>query len=140
MPEVKLRDFTAADAPAVHRWFNNPEATKTLMESRESFSMEQAGAWARRAMDDSGEDRKFAIVAHGAKGDHPWPLLARPRLSRRLVVAAGGGRIVVRATARTVTRAADAARAARGQARTRATRRLEGSGGCADPGRASGLR
>jgi [ribosomal protein S5]-alanine N-acetyltransferase len=64
-PKVSLRPFQPADAAAVHRWFNNPEATRTLMESRESFSMEQAEAWARRAMDDSGEDRKYAIVVEG---------------------------------------------------------------------------
>jgi RimJ/RimL family protein N-acetyltransferase len=64
-PKVSLRPFELDDAAAVHRWFNNPEATKTLMEQRESFSVEQAEAWARRAMDDSGEDRKFAIVVEG---------------------------------------------------------------------------
>ncbi len=35
------------------------------MEQREGFSSEQAEAWTRRAMDDSGEDRKFAIVVEG---------------------------------------------------------------------------
>jgi ribosomal-protein-alanine N-acetyltransferase len=64
-PEVSLRRFEPGDAGAVHRWFNNPEATKTLMEQRDSFSLEQAEAWATRAMDDSGEDRKFAIVVAG---------------------------------------------------------------------------
>jgi RimJ/RimL family protein N-acetyltransferase len=64
-PAVSLRRFEPGDAAAVHRWFNNPEATKTLMESRESFSAQQAEAWALRAMDDSGEDRKFAIVVEG---------------------------------------------------------------------------
>jgi RimJ/RimL family protein N-acetyltransferase len=64
-PEVSLRRFEAGDAAAVHRWFNNPAATRTLMESRESFSAPQAEAWTRRAMDDSGEDRKFAIVVEG---------------------------------------------------------------------------
>jgi [ribosomal protein S5]-alanine N-acetyltransferase len=64
-PEVSLRRFEPADATAVHRWFNNPEATKTLMESRESFSLEQAEAWVRRAMDDGGEDRKYAIDVEG---------------------------------------------------------------------------
>ena len=29
-PEVSLRAFQEGDAPAVHRWFNNPEATKSL--------------------------------------------------------------------------------------------------------------
>ncbi|HVC06232.1 MAG TPA: GNAT family protein [Solirubrobacterales bacterium] len=64
-PKVSLRRFDPADAQAVHRWFNNPEATKTLMESREAFSPEQAEAWTRRAMDDSGEDRKYAILVEG---------------------------------------------------------------------------
>jgi RimJ/RimL family protein N-acetyltransferase len=64
-PEVTLRPFQPADAPAVHRWFNNEEATKTLMEQRDGFSREEAEAWTRRAMDDSGEDRKFAIVVEG---------------------------------------------------------------------------
>jgi RimJ/RimL family protein N-acetyltransferase len=64
-PEVSLRSFEPGDAEAVHRWFNNPAATRTLMEQRESFSLEQAEAWARRAMDDAGEDRKYAIVVEG---------------------------------------------------------------------------
>ena len=54
-----------ATRPAVHRWFNNPAATASLMEQRDGFSLEQAEGWARRAMDDSGEDRKFAIVVEG---------------------------------------------------------------------------
>jgi RimJ/RimL family protein N-acetyltransferase len=64
-PEVSLRRFEEGDGPAVHRWFNNPEATKSLMEQRDSFSLEQAEGWAKRAMDDSGEDRKYAIVVEG---------------------------------------------------------------------------
>jgi RimJ/RimL family protein N-acetyltransferase len=64
-PKVSLRTFEEGDAPAVHRWFNNPEATKSLMEQRGSFSLEEAEGWARRAMDDSGEDRKYAIVVEG---------------------------------------------------------------------------
>src|ERR1700760_126552 len=47
-PEVTLRRFEEGDAPAVHRWFNNPEATKSLMEQRGSFSLEEAEAWTRR--------------------------------------------------------------------------------------------
>ena len=62
---VSLRRFEAADAAAVHRWFNNPEATKTLMEQRSGFSLEEAEAWVSRAMDDSGEDRKYAILVEG---------------------------------------------------------------------------
>jgi RimJ/RimL family protein N-acetyltransferase len=64
-PAVTLRPFEPGDAPAVHRWFNNEEATKTLMEQRDGFSSEEAEGWVRRAMDDSGEDRKFAIVVEG---------------------------------------------------------------------------
>jgi len=64
-PEVGLRRFEPGDAPAVHRWFNNPMATASLMEQRDGFSLEEAEGWARRAMDDSGEDRKFAIVVEG---------------------------------------------------------------------------
>src|SRR6476661_11259535 len=64
-PEVSLRPFEPGDAPAVHRWFNNPEAIQSLMEQRDEFTLEQAEAWTRRAMDDSGEDRKFAIAVEG---------------------------------------------------------------------------
>jgi RimJ/RimL family protein N-acetyltransferase len=64
-PAVTLRLFREEDAPAVHRWFNNPEATASLMEQRDEFTLEQAQAWTRRAMDDSGEDRKFAIEVEG---------------------------------------------------------------------------
>jgi RimJ/RimL family protein N-acetyltransferase len=60
-----LRPFEPGDAEAVHRWFNNPEATRTLMEQRGSFSLEDARGWVARAMDDSGEDRKYAIVVDG---------------------------------------------------------------------------
>ena len=64
-PAVSLRPFAPGDAAAVHRWFNNPRATATLMEQRDSFSEADAAAWVKRAMDDSGEDRKFAIVVEG---------------------------------------------------------------------------
>jgi RimJ/RimL family protein N-acetyltransferase len=64
-PRISLRRFEPGDAVAVYRWFNNPEATKTLMEQRDGFSIKQAEAWTRRAMDDSGEDRKFAIEVEG---------------------------------------------------------------------------
>ena len=62
---MSLRRFAPGDAPAVHRWFNDPEATASLMEQRDGFSPEQAEAWTARAMDDSGEDRKYAIVVAG---------------------------------------------------------------------------
>ena len=64
-PAVSLRPFQPGDAAAVHRWFNNPEATKSLMEQRDEFTLAQAEAWVGRAGDDSGEDRKFAIVVEG---------------------------------------------------------------------------
>jgi RimJ/RimL family protein N-acetyltransferase len=64
-PDVSLRRFDPGDAPAVHRWFNNRAATRTLVVQRESFSPEEAEAWVARAMDDSGEDRKYAIVVGG---------------------------------------------------------------------------
>jgi RimJ/RimL family protein N-acetyltransferase len=64
-PVVKLRSFQPGDAGAVHRWFNNPAATKTLVVQRQSFSREEAEDWVRRAMDDSGDDRKYAILVEG---------------------------------------------------------------------------
>ena len=64
-PEVSLRRFEPGDAAAVHRWFNNPQATASLMEQRDSFSLQDAEGWVRRAADDSGEDRKYAIVVEG---------------------------------------------------------------------------
>jgi RimJ/RimL family protein N-acetyltransferase len=64
-PEVSLRAFEEGDAAAVHRWFNNPEATKSLMEQRGSFSLEEAEAWTKRAVAGSDEDRKYAIVVEG---------------------------------------------------------------------------
>jgi RimJ/RimL family protein N-acetyltransferase len=63
--QVSLRPFQSGDAAAVHRWFNNPQATRSLMEPRESFSLEQAQGWVERAMDESGEDRKYAILVEG---------------------------------------------------------------------------
>jgi RimJ/RimL family protein N-acetyltransferase len=64
-PAVSLRPFEPDDAPAVHRWFNNRAATKTLVVQRQSLSLAEAERWVARAMDDSGEDRKFAIVVEG---------------------------------------------------------------------------
>ena len=64
-PAVSLRRFEPGDAAAVHRWFNNAEATRTLMEQRDSFSEEQARAWVARAIEADGEDRKYAIVVEG---------------------------------------------------------------------------
>jgi len=67
-PKVWLRGFEPADAAAVHRWFNNRDATATLMELRSGFSEQDAERWVERAMDDSGEDRKFAIMVEGQEG------------------------------------------------------------------------
>jgi RimJ/RimL family protein N-acetyltransferase len=65
MREVSLRRFQPGDAGAVHRWFNNERATKTLVVQRQSFSLAEAEEWVARAMDDSGEDRKYAILVGG---------------------------------------------------------------------------
>jgi RimJ/RimL family protein N-acetyltransferase len=62
---VSLRRFEPGDAAAVHRWFNNERATRTLMEQRDGFSIEEAEAWVARAIDDSGKDRKYAILVEG---------------------------------------------------------------------------
>jgi RimJ/RimL family protein N-acetyltransferase len=64
-PKVWLREFEPGDAPAVYRWFNNSEATATLMERRESFSEEDARGWVQRAIGGTGEDRKYAIMVEG---------------------------------------------------------------------------
>jgi RimJ/RimL family protein N-acetyltransferase len=64
-PQVSLRGFQTVDATAVQRWFNNPEATATLMEQRSEFGPDDAEGWVARAIDDSGEDRKYAIVVQG---------------------------------------------------------------------------
>ncbi|HEX2097269.1 MAG TPA: GNAT family protein [Solirubrobacterales bacterium] len=63
--KVSLRPFQSGDVAAVHRWFNNRDATRTLMEWRDGFSLEEAEGWVVRAMDDSGEDRKYAILVEG---------------------------------------------------------------------------
>ena len=62
---VSLRKFQPGDEVAVHRWFNSDAATANLLEHRDSFSEEDAIAWVERAMDDSGEDRKYAILVAG---------------------------------------------------------------------------
>ena len=64
-PRVWLRRFEPDDAAAVHRWFNNRKATATLLEQRADFSKQEARRWVERAMDDSGEDRKYAIMVEG---------------------------------------------------------------------------
>jgi RimJ/RimL family protein N-acetyltransferase len=64
-PLVSLRRFEPGDAEAVHRWFNNEAAIKTLVVQRQSFTPDEAADWVTRAMSDSGEDRKFAILVEG---------------------------------------------------------------------------
>jgi RimJ/RimL family protein N-acetyltransferase len=64
-PPVSIREFRPEDAEAVHRWFNNPDATRTLMEVRPSFNEEQARGWTAAAVRNEGEDRKYAIVVPG---------------------------------------------------------------------------
>lgn len=64
---VSIREFRPEDAEAVHRWFNNPEATKTLMERRDSFNLENAEGWTRAAVAQEGNDRKFAIMVPGTE-------------------------------------------------------------------------
>ena len=63
--EVTLRDFRLADAPAVHRWFNDERVTADLVGSRDSFSDEDAAGWVERAIDTS-RDRKWAITIDGS--------------------------------------------------------------------------
>lgn len=60
-----MRKFRLEDAAAVHRWFNSPAATANLLEHRDEFSEEDARAWVERAMDESGEDRKWAVEFAG---------------------------------------------------------------------------
>ena len=62
---ISLREFKPGDEAAVHRWFNSPAATANLLEHRDAFSEEDAKAWVARAMDSSGEDRKWAVVVEG---------------------------------------------------------------------------
>jgi RimJ/RimL family protein N-acetyltransferase len=63
--QVELRDFRPEDAPAVHRWFNDPRVTADLVGRRDGFSEDAASAWVTRAMDWT-EDRKWAIVLDGS--------------------------------------------------------------------------
>jgi RimJ/RimL family protein N-acetyltransferase len=112
-PQISLRTFRPNDAAAVHRWFNNPKATASLMEQRDSFSMEQAEAWTLRAMDDSGEDRKYAIVVEGY--DEPVGFTALYGLFRQTAPELGaligdevrGAGVGRRAEALTLTKAFD---------------------------------
>ncbi len=76
---VELRDFRADDAPAVKRWFNDPQVTADLVGSRESFTEDDARGWIERAMDAS-RDRKWAILIDG--GDAPVGFVALFGLER----------------------------------------------------------
>jgi ribosomal-protein-alanine N-acetyltransferase len=64
--KVRLRDFRADDAAAVHRWFNDERVTADLVGSRNSFGVADAERWVRRAMDPS-RDRKWAITIDDAE-------------------------------------------------------------------------
>lgn len=63
--EVRIRAFRPEDAEAVHRWFNNAEATSSLMEVRAAFTPENARGWTAAAIAAEGEDRKWAIEVEG---------------------------------------------------------------------------
>ncbi len=112
-PKVWLRGFEPSDAAAVHRWFNNPAATATLMEQRASFSEQDARGWVERAMDESGEDRKFAIMVEGR--DEPVGFTALYGLFRQTAPELGaligdevrGRGVGRRAEALTITKAFD---------------------------------
>jgi RimJ/RimL family protein N-acetyltransferase len=62
---ISLREFRPEDATAVHSWFNSEAATANLLEHRDSFSEDDALGWVERAMETSGEDRKWAIAVDG---------------------------------------------------------------------------
>jgi RimJ/RimL family protein N-acetyltransferase len=112
-PEVSLRPFEPGDAGAVHRWFNNPEATRTLMEQRDGFSPGEAEAWVRRAMDDAGEDRKYAIVVEATRSRSASPALyglfrqTAPELGALIGDDVRGKGVGRRAEALTIARAFD---------------------------------
>jgi ribosomal-protein-alanine N-acetyltransferase len=76
---IELRDFVPADAPAVHRWFNDERVTADLVGRRSGFSEDDARGWVERAIDSSG-DRKWAIVLDG--GDEPVGFVALFGLDR----------------------------------------------------------
>lgn len=63
--EVRIRPFRLEDTEAVHRWFNNSEATSSLMETRDAFTLENAHGWTVAAIASDGEDRKYAIEVEG---------------------------------------------------------------------------
>jgi ribosomal-protein-alanine N-acetyltransferase len=84
---VELRDFEPGDADAVHRWFNDRDATEGLLEQRESFSQREAADWVDRALDTGGEDRKWAVLAEG--GDGPCGFVALYGLGRQIAPELG---------------------------------------------------
>jgi RimJ/RimL family protein N-acetyltransferase len=63
--EVRLRDFRADDAEAVHRWFNDERVTADLVGRRDEFTLDAATGWVDRAIDTS-RDRKWAITIDGS--------------------------------------------------------------------------
>jgi RimJ/RimL family protein N-acetyltransferase len=63
--EVRLRDFRADDADAVHRWFNDERVTADLVGRRDEFTLDAAAGWVERAIDTS-RDRKWAITIDGS--------------------------------------------------------------------------
>lgn len=50
----------------MHRWFNDRSATEGLLEQREGLSEREAADWVDRALETTGEDRKWAVVVDGA--------------------------------------------------------------------------
>jgi RimJ/RimL family protein N-acetyltransferase len=52
---------------AVERWFSDRAITEGLLEQRDSFSAQEARDWVDRAIDTSGEDRKWALAVEGAE-------------------------------------------------------------------------
>ena len=76
---IELRDFRPDDAPAVHRWFNDPRVTADLVGSRATFSEGDARGWVEHAMD-AGRDRKWAILLDG--GSEPVGFVALFGLAR----------------------------------------------------------
>jgi RimJ/RimL family protein N-acetyltransferase len=65
MAAVKLREFRLADAPAVHRWFNDERVTADLVGRRETFDAGDARRWVGRAIE-VGADCKWAITIDGS--------------------------------------------------------------------------
>jgi len=84
---VELRDFEPGDRDAVHGWFNDRRATEGLLEQRESFSEREAADWVERALDDAGEDRKWAVIVDGA--DSPSGFVALYGLGRQIAPELG---------------------------------------------------